>query len=286
MIKNVLVPMGNSDFSHNALRTAVKLGNLFNAHLRLLYVEDISRIKEILFASRTMGGVSLDLPGISSDDGEVSAIREEIAREKAEVQKYYDEIKNEIRGTHTLIFREGETAQEILRDAKLSDLIIMGKVLRKSAQDCSDLQPAIIEVVHKSQIPLLAVCEGTTLGEHALIAYDGSHSSINALRILGNFIPDPVKKLTVLTVQKKEEEALAKFEEAEQYLTSFGVPVEKVWKKDDHVTEVILAQARDLNASAIVIGGYGDNKLKEMLVGSTTGHVLKSVHLPVLMSNG
>lgn len=87
-------------------------------------------------------------------------------------------------------------------------------------------------------------------------------------------------------MQKKEEEALAKFEEAEQYLTSFGVPVEKVWKKDDHVTEVILSQARDLNASAIVIGGYGDNKLKEMLVGSTTGHVLKSVHLPVLMSNG
>lgn len=286
MIKNILVPMGSSRFSQNALNMAVEIGNIFRSNIRILYIEDISKIKDIIFASKAMGGVSLDLPGIPEGDSEIMKIREEIQKEKEVVQKYYDDVKGKISGSHIMISREGQVAEEILKDSRISDIIIMGKVLKKDSDQCTMLQPSIMNVVYKTHIPILAICEDHKLGDHIIIAYDGSRSANNSLRVIANFIPNPIKKVTIIYIHKKEEEAMLILQEAEEYFKPFEVSVEKIWRKGDNVTEIIVNTAKELNASAIVIGGYGDNRLKEFLVGSVTEKVLKSVEIPVLLCNG
>ncbi len=48
MIKHILVPMGASRISGNALKAAVTLANLLKAHLKLLYIENIEKNKSIV----------------------------------------------------------------------------------------------------------------------------------------------------------------------------------------------------------------------------------------------
>jgi nucleotide-binding universal stress UspA family protein len=51
------------------------------------------------------------------------------------------------------------------------------------------------------------------------------------------------------------------------------------------VGEAILARARDEGADLVVMGGYGHSRLREMMLGGTTRHVLERTTVPVLLSH-
>ncbi len=54
---------------------------------------------------------------------------------------------------------------------------------------------------------------------------------------------------------------------------------------DRHVGEAILAHATDMDIDLIVMGGYGHSRLREMVLGGVTRHVLDHMKIPVLMSH-
>ena len=51
------------------------------------------------------------------------------------------------------------------------------------------------------------------------------------------------------------------------------------------VGEAILARARGEGADLVVMGGYGHSRLREMMLGGTTRHVLERTTVPVLLSH-
>ena len=51
------------------------------------------------------------------------------------------------------------------------------------------------------------------------------------------------------------------------------------------VPDVLLVQARDEAADPLVMGGYGHSRLREMLVGGATRHVLEHMTVPVLFAH-
>ena len=51
------------------------------------------------------------------------------------------------------------------------------------------------------------------------------------------------------------------------------------------MADVLLGQARDEAADLLVMGGYGHSRLREMLVGGTTRHILEHMTVPVLFAH-
>jgi nucleotide-binding universal stress UspA family protein len=49
--------------------------------------------------------------------------------------------------------------------------------------------------------------------------------------------------------------------------------------------EVLLAQAAAHTADLLVMGAYGHTRLRELVFGGATRHVLRSATLPVLFGN-
>jgi nucleotide-binding universal stress UspA family protein len=285
MIKSILVPIGVSSISESSLKTAIDIANLAKAKVNILHVEDLTKIRNILMAYRSVGSMSLDVPVVAYDT-EYKAAQEEIDKEKLDVRKMYDEMKSQIQGEHSLIMKEGIVADVILSEIHMADLVVMGKSLKRGATDCLELQPSIFEVIRKSNKPLLAVCEYVKLEGTVLIAYDGSRSANNALKVLGDLLPLMSPKIVILTVKKTEDDARPLLDEAAKYFEPYDhLEVEKVWKTGS-ATDVIVQVAQEIKASLIVMGGYGDNKLKELFMGSTTEKVLKAISTPVLLSNG
>lgn len=284
MIKSILVPMGTSGCSHNALRTAIDLANLFKATLKLLYVEDTTKMIQVILRYRmSSAGISLDLPGLNLQQHEIREIQEEIDKEKDLVNKFYDGLKATIEGDHSLIVRTGEIHKEILSEAKSYDLIVMGKALKTG--QTGELQPPVFNVIKHTNRPVIALCEGESLGKNILIAYDGSRAANNALRITGDLItalaPDVIN---VLTVKHSEEEAKPLLEEVENYFIPYKLKIEKIWKAG-RASENIIKTAEETKCSFIIMGGYGDNKIKEFLLGGTAEKVLINTDVPVMVCN-
>lgn len=284
MIKSILVPMGTSGCSHNALKTAINLANLFKATLRLLYVEDTTKMVQVILKYRmSSAGISLDLPGLNLQQNEIRIIQDEIDKEKEQVNKFYDSLKDTIGGDHSLVIRTGEIHKEVLSEARAFDLIVMGKALKTG--QTGELQPPVFNVVKHANRPVIALCEGESLGKNILIAYDGSRAANNALRVTGDIIsaiaPDVVN---VLTVKHSEEEAKPLLEEVENYFRPYKLNIEKIWKSG-RASENIIKTAEEKKCTCIVMGGYGDNKIKEFLLGGTAEKVLINVDIPVMVCN-
>jgi nucleotide-binding universal stress UspA family protein len=63
------------------------------------------------------------------------------------------------------------------------------------------------------------------------------------------------------------------------------VRVQRVASDRRGMGEFILAQAAAAGADLLVMGGYGHSRLREMLVGGVTRHMLEHATLPVMLSH-
>jgi nucleotide-binding universal stress UspA family protein len=54
---------------------------------------------------------------------------------------------------------------------------------------------------------------------------------------------------------------------------------------NDEIGEIVLAHAGDISADLIVMGAYGHSRLREVILGGTTRHILSRSAVPVLMSH-
>ena len=83
------------------------------------------------------------------------------------------------------------------------------------------------------------------------------------------------------------EQAETSLEAAAAMLRRHGVNVHphKVDEPDGNAGEVLLAQAAAHGADLLVMGAYGHTRLREMVFGGATRHVLREATLPVLFGN-
>jgi nucleotide-binding universal stress UspA family protein len=51
------------------------------------------------------------------------------------------------------------------------------------------------------------------------------------------------------------------------------------------VTDLILAEATSIGADLIVMGGYGHSRLRELMLGGATRHMIERMTLPVLLAH-
>ena len=83
------------------------------------------------------------------------------------------------------------------------------------------------------------------------------------------------------------DEAATSLEAAAAMLRRHGVAVQahKVDEPDGNAGEVLLAQCSAHGADLLVMGAYGHTRLRELVFGGATRHVLREATLPVLFSS-
>ena len=122
------------------------------------------------------------------------------------------------------------------------------------------------------------------IGRRVLIAWKDTREAARALRDSLPFLAsaDDVFLLTCDPPHRRFEAGVA----ALSFLDRHGLRVEQVSDiaKGD-IGAVILGYAEDLRADLLVMGAYGHSRLREMILGGVTQHVLCHMTRPVLMSH-
>ncbi len=124
------------------------------------------------------------------------------------------------------------------------------------------------------------------IGENILIAWNCSTEQAKATALAMPLL-QRASRVVVLTVEGGTVPGPTG-EQLASYLQRNGVPSEPitVTPQDGQSTgEAILAHAASLNCDLLIKGAYTQSRLRQMIFGGATRHILANATLPVLMAH-
>ncbi|HSE94889.1 MAG TPA: universal stress protein [Methylomirabilota bacterium] len=274
-LKDLMVHVGTDPAGPTRVDVAVALAVAHGAHLTGLHV----MTRPVL-----PGFVELELPA-SVHEAQTQWLRTEADRAAAVFDSRVRAagIPAEWRAV------EGGLVATATVHARYADLAVVGQGL-----DASELGPEASllpdELVMTVGRPVLMVpTYGTfpTIGERVLIGWNGGRE---ATRAVNDAIPllARARKVTVLAVDPPVG-STPRLPGADiaLHLARHGITVEAAQTQatDIDVGDVLLSYAADIGADLIVTGAYGHSRVREVILGGVTRHLLRHMTVPVLMSH-
>ena len=278
MYKGILLCTDGSPSAEVAGDYAIWFAKKLSAAVRALYVTDV-RILEGPWLSDLSGALGAQpytalLPQL-----------EKIQKEKAEVILAAAKERCRQSGVNCETSHEtGSLVQAVLDHEKHADLVVLGQHGEHAKWADGTLGTSVERVIRASIKPcLIAPAEFHTIS-HMLIAYDGSEESSKALRAGLVLAPLLGTKVTITTVAAKggEDAAAEMLQKAKQRASASGIEVHGEVLHGEPEEE-ILTLRESLGADLIVMGAYGHTRIRELIVGSVTSHVIRKVSVPVLL---
>lgn len=248
LFRDILVPVGKNADSWESLEQAIHIAHRENAHVHGLHI----------VGSRE----ELNDPTVISLPNKFHQMCE----------------KENVQGV--LAIEMGEPTQKILERSALTDLIVM-KISYPPSTGIKALASHIRSLITRSSRPILAIQGKFSNLDHALLAFDGSPKSKEALFVATYLAEQWKTKLTVFTGLDDENSNTSAQEFAENYLEFNEIEARFVTQK--YSPETFKLTAEEINADLIIMGGYSGSILKEMTIGSSVNYMLRESQLPILI---
>ncbi len=167
---------------------------------------------------------------------------------------------------------------------RIFDLIVLGRPL---ADAVSPSMAALETALFEAGRPLLIAPPHppAKMGEDVVIAWNGSTETARTVA-LAMPILRRARRVTVLSVKRGMVPGPSAAELAHN-LRRNGLEVEsrEAGSGDRGPGQAILEQASLLGADLIVKGAYTQSRLRQMIFGGATSHILAHAELPILMAN-
>ena len=182
----------------------------------------------------------------------------------------------------------GEPSHQVNYHARFHDLVVIGQT---DHQDPDSFGSGFVNhVVLGAGRPVLMIPyigPRPTLGQRVLVAWNGSRE---AARAVFDALPllDKARQVTLLTIATESgTEAESSAGELCHYLSRRGIAATAVHLPagDVEVGDLLLDRAADEDFDLIVMGAYGHARLREIILGGATRHLLEHMTVPVLLSH-
>ncbi len=178
----------------------------------------------------------------------------------------------------------GIVANEIVDMADPEDLIIVGKKGVHNKFAPLFLGSTAEAIARKSKSPVMITTDRFKELKEILLAFDGREKSIHAAQYLNSFARDlGISFINVVSVldeksgekEKHIEELLAEYLDIDFSLKFlYGYPDEELEKYIEENRE---------KYDLVVIGAFGESRVKELVLGSTTSFLIQHSPIPVLL---
>ncbi len=180
----------------------------------------------------------------------------------------------------SLLIEAGEVASRICARALLTDLVVLNAA-HPPAAGLARLGSGLRTVIGRCARPLLAVPAKTSSLDRALLAFDGSPKSKEALFVAAYLAEQWKTSLVVVALTGSGHLPASVLDYPRKYLELHEVQAEFVLENGPTERLYAILQERGLNL--IVMGGYSASALEQMVVDSTVNVVLRESRFPVLI---
>jgi nucleotide-binding universal stress UspA family protein len=280
-MKNILVPTEHGSTMVSALDTALLLAQKFDSCIE----------------GFPLRPAVADLVAMDPDSGlTMVAVREN----DVEMIRQAEMLFRAFMDNHRIAARTGEASTSLswrwLNDApsghdfvgsygRVFDIIVLA---RPGDEWQSPSMITLESALFESGRPVLIAppSSPSSLGTNVLVAWN---NSTEQARTMADAMPllRLANRITILTVEGATV-AGPSGEQMAQSLKLNGIAAEAITLKPPgkrSAGEVILAKADELGCDLIVKGAYTQSRLRQMIFGGTTRHILANAKLPVLMAH-
>jgi nucleotide-binding universal stress UspA family protein len=282
-IKTILLPLGEKDRDDALLDTALAAAKRFNAHLDVLHVEPDA---ESLLPYATIG----------LSESMRASVRTAALQQYSEATKSLQQIvdaacvrngvsmakRGEFAGkvTAAWLVETGSQTELVAQFGRLADLIIVARPERVSPP------PRTIEAaLRETGRPVLMLPPGPfdSIGDRIVIGWNGSKEAAQAVAAARPVLRD-AGAVTILTTKKRQKRRPSG-DDLLSYLSCHGIfaTIRIMDTRSRSVPEALIADARELDADLLVMGGYSRHRLREVIMGGVTRHLLAESDIPVMM---
>ncbi|HXJ00522.1 MAG TPA: universal stress protein [Micropepsaceae bacterium] len=287
MIKNILVPLTGFDSDVRALKASYLVGLRFGANIVGFRVRP-DPMQIVIQASMgqfssTQGNVHL-----------IHAIEDEGKKRTLNARKAFDEFSGWVAsraaaGDKPVALSwqevEGDPVADTIIAARYSDLIVVGRAPKDGEFSADN----IANILVRCGRPLLLVPDRPleTIGSHIAIAWK---ETAEAARAVTGAMPllSQAERVAVIAVNETLATSAHKTGMARRLcdqLAHHGISTEArdIALLKQNLADIVIRAAHECDADLLVMGAYSHSRLRELVLGGFTQHILRSCDMAVLL---
>ena len=285
--RSILVPVAQPDHAASALEAAFLVARRFAGHVCALHVlPDLADP-----ATHALMATRMSLEAATSDFRKFKGSAErELQRQAAELKRMFEAAAGRagapLQGGDGAIaglsasWREatGFESELVARLGRIFDLTV---IARGSSHDT--VQAALLETGRPMLLTPPAAPD--TLGDAVLLAWNASPQAARAAASALPFLQSAAR-VVVMSVGNGPEPAPTA-EELARALAWHGIAAEArhIEQGSRRVRDILLVEASAMAADLLVIGAYSHSRMRQVVFGGVTEHMLDHADLPVLMAH-
>jgi nucleotide-binding universal stress UspA family protein len=283
--KTILAVAGDEISGATPLETALLVGRSFGSHVTALHVR-ADPSNAVPLVGEGMSGVMVE---------EMIAAAEKQADDRARLTAGMSEALRERFGAplltvppatgFSMAWREEDGREEdvVARCARLADLVVVGRpVADRELPSVMTLNAALME----SGRPLLVTPPQapTEPARRVAVAWNGSAEAARAVSAALPFLA-AAEQVHVFSAQESEADPVLAPCELRAYLAWHNIAAEthSFHATPAHAGEALLQQVMAQNCDLVVMGAYTHSRLRQLILGGVTRHMLHHAGVPVLM---
>jgi nucleotide-binding universal stress UspA family protein len=285
-VRKFLLPVSSTTSAAAALQTGLMLAKRWNAHLTVLHIRTAQEFAPFVGEGMTGAMIEDMMTATERATGARERSLEELfalAAEEAEVP-VGDAMHGRDEPSASFTMLTGREDELIAHRARLADLTI---VPHPQAGEDVAAADALHAVLFDSGRPVLLapVVAPQTFGKRIAIAWNGTSNAASALGSVMPFVRQ-AEAVRILVCDEYRRPGPSGAEVAE-YISHHGVTADVVqfYPRRGTTGAGLLAAAGEFGADLMSMGAYSTaSRLRELILGGITRHVLENAQLPVLMN--
>ena len=274
MLRGILIGLDGSPYCASALELGVLWAKQFDATLVGLGIVDEPTICQSGMAP---------IGGSHFKQHRDEAI---MGRARKQVEQFLEQFAlrcGEGKVTSKTLNVVGTPSEQICLEAQRVDVILLGQQTQfhfaTQTEPCETLQ----KVLKNAPRPVVVVPETLNHGSSVVIAYDGSLQAARTLQAFQASGLAATREVHVVSISSNHEEAVAHATRGIEFLRLHDIEGQLHAVKTTPSSEVIMEQARHLDAQLVVMGAYGQSTLREFFLGSVTRSALHKSTIPLFL---
>ncbi len=274
MSKRIVVGLDGSPYAQSALDLAVRRAKMYQSTIIGISVVDVPIIEQLSTGAQP-GAMFISSAALTSSLND--------AKEQAQshIAKFRDLCSSEGVSCEDVIF-SGSMIEALLEEGKTSDIIIIGLKTFFQFPSQEDSGQILAHLLKHPTCPVLAVPKILELPQHIIIAYDGSADAARALKAYAYITPDlpAIYPVSLLCIDTDYEAKKFHLEKAALFLRTHGIDAEIVIRSGKPA-QTILAAAKELSPSLIILGTPVYKGISERLFGSVAEEIISDGTIPI-----
>ena len=246
LFRDILVPISGEEQSWQALEQALIIARYEEAALHGLHIVS---------------------PRMNEDSVEWTGIKEK-----------FEVLCSDAGQNGTFSIEKGEITELICQRSVLTDLLVLN-IIHPPEPGLSSLGSGLRSIIWRSARPILTIPGAVSPLDNALVAYDGSTRSKEAVFLAAYLAQRWNTRLTVMTITDNPDSDVQEFVRA--YFKEHEIEADFLLTNGGH--EQFLVEIKNRNINLVLLGSYSGNALQEIFLGSAVNYLLRNAACPMLI---